>query len=254
MCDVTLEALHTYAREPALVVHCAGSASVAFSMAEPLLDYRRTVESTVATLEYLRQRARSAAFVFPSSGSVYGSHERGTAPESAPTDPQSAYAVHKLLAERLCASYGRFFGIRSTIIRFFSVYGAGLRKQLLWDACTRLSRGETTFAGTGDETRDWLHVDDAASLVLAGGQRATAAGTIVNGGTGVGVAVRDVVTALCGELNPEQRISFSGERRAGDPHRFVADTTVARSWGWAPRISWRDGVREYATWFASGAP
>ncbi len=252
-CDVTLENLLTYAREPELVLHCAGSASVAFSMAQPLLDYRRTVESTAAALEYVRLRAPSAAFILPSSGSIYGSHDHGAVPETAPASPQSAYAAHKLLAEGLCASYGRFFEVRALALRFFSVYGPGLRKQLLWDACTRMARGEASFAGSGEETRDWLHVEDAATLAVRAADHASTACPVVNGGSGVAATVREVATELATALGFRGELAFTGARRPGDPFRFVADSALARSWGWAPRVAWRAGVREYAEWFARGA-
>ncbi|HXN81518.1 MAG TPA: NAD(P)-dependent oxidoreductase [Myxococcales bacterium] len=252
-CDVTLENLLTYGGAPELLVHCAGSASVAFSMAEPLLDYRRTVETTVAALEYLRLRAPSAVLVLPSSGSVYGSRE-GTVSESAPVSPQSAYASHKLIAEGLCGSYGRSFGVRSAIFRFFSVYGPGLRKQLLWDVSTRLARGEAWCAGTGDEARDWLHVEDAARLILRAVDHASTACPTVNGGSGVAATVREVVTELSDALGVRRPFTFNGQGRPGDPFRFVADIGLARSWGWEPRVPWRTGVRDYAAWFTQGAP
>src|SRR6266542_7168596 len=65
--DVTLDALLTHAGDPELIVHCAGSASVAFSMAHPVQDFRRTVESTLAVLEFARIRAPRAPFVLPST-------------------------------------------------------------------------------------------------------------------------------------------------------------------------------------------
>lgn len=252
-CDVTLENLLTYAREPERIVHCAGSASVPFSMAQPLLDFKRTVETTAAVLEYVRLHAPGAPVLVPSSGSVYGSPDPGPIAESAPTAPQSAYAVNKLLAEALCASYGRSFGVRSVVVRFFSIYGSGLRKQLLWDACTRLSRGEASFAGTGDETRDWIHVDDAAQLVLRALDRASASCPVVNGGTGTGASVREVVTEIARALGFPGEIDFTRLRRAGDPVQFVADNRLGRSWGWEPRTAWREGIRAYCDWFAQGA-
>lgn len=253
--DVTLDALCTYTTAaPRAIVHCAGGASVGFSVANPLLDYRRTVESTAAVLEYARTRAPETAVVLPSSGSVYGSPQLAAIPEGSVPAPQSPYAVHKLLAEQLCGEYGRFFGQRVAVVRFFSLYGQGLRKQLLWDACGKLSRGEGDFAGTGDETRDWVHVEDAAALVLLAAQRASPACPIVNGGSGVPISVREALDEVAGALGRGGQARFTGKARPGDPFRFVADPTLARSWGWAPRVAWREGVRAYCKWYREGAP
>ena len=250
--EVTVETLRAFPT-PELIVHCAGGASVALSVADPLLDFRRTVTSTASVLEFARQHAPSTAMVLPSTGSVYGSCEDGSVPESAPLAPQSPHASHKQMAEALCTSFGRSYGVRSSVVRFFSIYGPGLRKQLLWDACTRLSRGEASFAGTGGETRDFLHVDDATQLILCAIGHAAASSPVVNGGTGVGATVSEMVTALADALGARQRPMFTKVQRSGDPFRFVADNTRARGWGWTPRVSWQDGVRAYAAWFAAGA-
>jgi UDP-glucose 4-epimerase len=249
--EVNLESL-VGQPQPELIVHCAGGASVASSVEQPLRDYRRSVESTVAVLEYVRLRAPHAAVLLPSSGSVYGSHESGAVAENAALSPQSPYAVHKLLAEQRCAEYGKSFGVRSAVLRFFSVYGSGLRKQLLWEACNRLSRGEASFSGTGGETRDWLHVEDAVQLILKAAGHASPSSPIVNGGCGVGATVREVVTELARALGFAGQVTFTQKQRPGDPFRVVADNRLALSWGWAPRIPWRAGVHEYAAWFAGG--
>ena len=238
---------------PELVVHCAGGASVAFSVEHPLLDFQRSVDSTAAVLEYARLRAPGAAVVLLSSGSLYGSHEQGAVPESAPLSPRSPYAAHKRLAEELCGAYGRFFGLRSVVVRLFSVYGPGLRKQLLWDACTRLARGDATFAGTGGETRDWLHVEDAARLIVQAASQASSSSPVVNGGSGVGATVGEVAAALASALGFKGPLTFTQAERPGDPFRFVADNRLALSWGWSPQITWREGIAAYAAWFAKEA-
>jgi UDP-glucose 4-epimerase len=251
--DVDLEALQVHGGDPERIVHCAGSASVGFSMAHPAQDFRRTVDSTLAVLEFVRSRGGATRVVLVSSGSVYGSRE-GPVAEDAPTAPESAYAAHKLVAEQLLSEYGRLFGVPGAVVRLFSVYGAGLRKQLLWDACGRLGGGEAAFGGTGRETRDWLAVEDAAELLALAADRADRAVPVVKGGTGVGASVAEVLEELGRALGGRGRPVFTGAARAGDPARFVADPSRARAWGWAPRVAWREGVAAYARWYAQGAP
>jgi len=251
--DVDLESLLVYGGEPERIVHCAGSASVGFSMSHPAQDFRRTVSSTLAVLECVRSRGGGARVVLVSSGSVYGSRP-GAIAEDAPPAPQSAYASHKLIAEQLVEEYGRLFAVPAAVVRLFSVYGPGLRKQLLWDACGRLGGGEAAFGGTGREIRDWLAVEDAAELLVAAADRADRQVPVVNGGTGVGVPVAEVLQELVGALGSRGRPTFSGAARPGDPVGFVADISRARAWGWEPRVSWREGVAAYARWFAQGAP
>jgi UDP-glucose 4-epimerase len=251
--DVTRDTLLTYAGSPALIVHCAGSGSVAYSMTHPFQDYERTVATTLAVLEYMRLEAPQARLVIPSSAAVYGAARQLPIAVDDPQEPVSAYGVHKKIAEDLCRSYARHFGAHVALVRLFSVYGEGLRKQLLWDACQRLARGDLAFAGTGEETRDFLHVEDAASLLCTAGDHADPSCPTVNGGRGAGVSVRHVVERLAGHLGVAGRPHFTAAVRAGDPSHFSADISGARAWGWAPEHDLDTDLAAYAAWFKAGA-
>jgi UDP-glucose 4-epimerase len=252
-CDVTLDSLREHGGAPDVIVHCAGSGSVGFSMAEPLADFERTVVTTACVLEYVRLFAPGARVVYPSSGGVYGAAERLPISEDAPLKPVSPYGVHKKMAEELCRSYGSSFGVASAVVRLFSVYGPGLRKQLLWDSCGKISRGELSFWGTGEETRDFLHVEDAADFLYTAGERASAESPVVNCGSGRGVTVREILGEVLACFGGGGEIEFNGSVRPGDPRDYEADITKARGWGWSPQTALADGVRGYVEWFKGGA-
>jgi UDP-glucose 4-epimerase len=247
--DVTLQVLEKYAAAPAAIVHCAGSGSVADSIADPQADFERTVTTTEHVLQYVRSHAPACKVVYPSSAGVYGAVESVPIHEESPTVPISGYGTHKLIAEQMVASHARQFGTAASIVRLFSVYGCGLRKQLLWDACRKFAANDTVFMGTGLEVRDWLHVEDAAELLAAAVERASPECPIVNGGSGEGVTVRDVLVHLGSSF--QKQPSFSGTQRAGDPSRYIADIGRAKAWGWQPTHHWKAGVAEYAAWWNS---
>jgi UDP-glucose 4-epimerase len=249
--DITLAALKQYAGCPSLIVHCAGSGSVSFSVENPLADFERTVVTTAHVLEYVRLYAPSCRVVYPSSASVYGAVEAVPIREDCVAAPISQYGVHKLMAEQMVASYARQFGTPAAIVRLFSVYGCGLRKQLLWDACRKLSNNDTVFMGTGGEVRDWLHVEDAAELLSVAAEHASSACPTVNGGSGEGTTVRDVLFHLGSSLNPRKppMATFSGMQRVGDPNHYIAHLEGSRAWAWQPTRGWRAGVAEYAAWW-----
>ena len=140
-------------------------------------------------------------------------------------------------------------GARAAIVRLFSVYGEGLRKQLLWDACGKIFSGNAQFGGTGRESRDWLHVDDAARLLAVAGEWASVECPVVNGAAGTAVSTRDVICELRDALRPSGDIGFDGIVRSGDPAHYWADIGKARQWGWAPSVGWKEGVRRYADWY-----
>ena len=251
--DITTDALLTYAGSPEVIVHCAGSGSVGFSMTHPQQDFQRTVGTTVAVLEFARLHAPQARLVYPSSAGVYGVVEKLPIAESDPLAPVSPYGVHKKISEEICCSYAHHFGVSVALVRLFSVYGIGLRKQLLWDACMKIRNGGDTFFGSGMETRDWLHINDAAALLFAAGERASTECPIVNGGVGQGVLVREVLSELFVCFGRSYTPQFSGALRSGDPVHYIADVSRLCSWDWQPKTPWREGVREYAEWFKQGA-
>lgn len=237
-----------------LIVHCAGGSSVGYSTSHPLEDFNRTVATTAAVLEYARTQAANARIVYASSAGVYGRAGKLPLREDAALQPVSPYGVHKRLGEDLCRMYGEQFGVPTVIIRFFSVYGAGLCKQLLWDASSRMqSSSNPTFSGDGNEVRDWLHVEDAVSLIESVQHLATKVCPVMNGGTGIGVSVAQILQELFSCFGRTDEPRFSGFRREGDPEGLVADNSRALATGWRPRISWKEGVREYAAWFSKAA-
>lgn len=252
--DVSIETLVTYADEPDLIVHCAGSGSVAFSMTHPFQDYQRTVATTHAVLEYIRTICPNTKLVLPSSAGVYGAANVLPIPVGAPLRPSSPYGTHKKISEELCTAYARHFGVSCAIVRLFSVFGPSLRKQLLWDACGKISTGNLRFAGTGRETRDWLHVEDAAALLLRAADHASPACPIVNGGGGAATSIAEVVNLIADAFEVAERPSFSGVSRPGDPTDYQADISEALAWSWSPTRDWRREVCHYVQWFKDGAP
>lgn len=247
--DVSLTALRSLDLRPDLIVHCAGSGAVGASITAPYTDFQRTVETTAAVLEFLRVDCPEAALVYPSSAAVYGVADRLPMVESLPLRPASPYGVHKKIAEELVVEHARLFGLKAVVVRLFSIYGEGFYKQLLWDACQRISAHESVFFGTGDETRDWLHASDAAELLAQAAGHASSNCPIVNGGFGESVSVRDVLTEIFQLMGRDDLPRFCGTQRPGDPLHYHADVRQAMSWGWQPQVTWQAGLARYVAWF-----
>jgi UDP-glucose 4-epimerase len=252
--DVTLATLVAHVGRPNAVIHCAGGSSVGFSFENPAQDFDRTVLTTVEVLEYLRTSAPNTALVYPSSAAVYGRAAELPIRENSALEPISPYGVHKKIAEELCRSYARNFGVRVSIVRVFSAYGVALRKQLLWDACRKATAGDGRFSGTGRETRDWVNAEDVARLLVLAADLATTDAPVVNCASGTEMAVGDVLALIFDALGVTPGPTFTGSARSGDPERYVGDPSRANAWGWVPSRSLRDGVREYVEWFRETLP
>lgn len=238
-----------------MVFHLAGGSSVAPSIAAPAEDFFRSVGTVVRLLEWLRMYMPGCRLVLASSAAVYGNAAPSPVPEHWAGTPVSPYGVHKLAAEREAAMYAAQYGLNVAIARLFSVYGPGLRKQLLWDLCSRIAAGEKplTLSGTGEEKRDWLHVEDAAELLARLGHAASPACPIVNGGSGVATRVSEIASTVADGWPQRPDIVFNGQIRAGDPTVMHADVRAATALGFKPRVCLADGLADYVRWFRSQA-
>lgn len=251
--SISLSSLMTLEGPFDVVAHCGGNGAVGYSLDHPLQDFEKTVQGTIELLEYLRVTKSTAVLVYPSSAGVYGAKDDAPIRETDALNPISPYGYHKRIAEELVESYSRSYGIKAAIVRFFSIYGPGLTKQLLWDACAKLragAGGSAEFWGTGEETRDWISGEDAAALMVAAantGERFV----VMNGATGQRVTVAQVIDMLKRELQVDTRITFNGTVRAGDPRFYHADMQRAHAFGWEPTKSLQEGLRIYVQWLKS---
>jgi UDP-glucose 4-epimerase len=247
---VTMGSLATLDMSFDVVVHCAGNGSVAYSHSNPRQDFTKTVESSMELLEHIRLHNPAAQLIYPSSAGVYGAKDDAPIRESDAPNPISTYGYHKRIVEELCENYAGNYGLRVSIVRFFSIYGPGLTKQLLWDASTKLAGAadEAVFWGTGDETRDWIHVDDATAIIHCLAERRDAP-SVVNGATGERVTIRTVLEMLKEALASRAAIRFNGTTRTGDPRFYHADVSALRRLGLAPTVSLASGLQAYASWF-----
>ena len=253
--DITLASLGraaSMAASPSTFVHCAGSGAVSHSYSAPYEDYQRSVSSTLALMEFVRQRgAEGVRVVLASSAAVYGDQGDVDLAETATRSPISPYGFHKVAAENLCDSYSRFFGVQTSVVRLFSVYGEGLRKQLLWDAMQKFTRGESEFFGTGHELRDWIHVDDAARLLCKAACEPQTPFEIYNGGH-AHASTRTVLSSLARHADFTPSPGFNGKTHVGNPRRLTANCGHARrQLGWKPEVGLESGLLRYAQWFKS---
>jgi UDP-glucose 4-epimerase len=251
-----LRLLQQTAGTPDVVYHLAGGSSVGVAIANPREDFFRTVATTAELLEWLRIDAPKARLVTVSSAAVYGANHNGPITESAALTPYSPYGHHKRMMEELCRSYAASYGLHVSIARLFSVYGPELKKQLLWDLCTRLaaSARPLVLGGSGNELRDWTDVHDVVRALDLLAAQACANVAVVNVGSGAGSSVRQIATAVtrCWPLlGASDVVEFSGQSRPGDPFSLVADPTLLDKLGFEWEIPVDKGLAAYVTWFQS---
>lgn len=240
---------------PDVVVHCAGVASVGLSMHSPGVDFQSGPPVVFQLFDAIRKAGLASKVVLLSSAAVYGDPQCLPVGEDTVRAPISPYGWHKGMCEDLAHEFWATYGIRSTVLRIFSCYGAGLRKQLLWDAGHKLLKGEFLFDGTGEETRDFIHVRDVAAFVARLVEGWPDGGVVVcNVASGHAIRIVDLLSLLPGAFGLYgEAPAFTGYVRGGDPLHWCADISRARSMGLAPLVTLEDGVRDYARWFLTVA-
>jgi UDP-glucose 4-epimerase len=234
---------------PDAIVHGAGSGTVGQVAADPASHLPNNLAASLAVLEFARASAPRARVVLLSSAAVYGRAPAEAQREADSRAPVSLYGLSKVQAEQLLAHYASQFQIQTTAVRLFSVYGPGLRKQLLWDAMNKFAVARHDFFGTGQELRDWVHVDDVCHFVSHLLARPAAAAFDVFNCGGQAATTADVLSLLASKAQAGTP-QFNGQTRAGDPQCLVADCSKAqRLLNWQAKQHWQAGMAEYASWF-----
>lgn len=247
--DISRDTLETVEFVPQTVFHLAGGASVAASVEDPPGDFLKTVFSTILLLDFLRRYWPGTQLVYVSSAAIYGEATHKKASHDLACLPISPYGVHKRQVESLLLDHARMYQTRSVILRPFSVYGPGLRKQLLWDAMEKASRGEFEFFGSGRELRDWVYVSDLVECLLQASEQASTAVPVFNAGTCRAVSVRDVLSELFSVAGLDRVPVFLGRHKEGDPDRLVADDSAEGLLGPLFQTPLREGLTSYVNWY-----
>lgn len=235
---------------PDRIFHLAGGATVGQSIVDPFYDFQSNVVTTALLLDAVREHCPSTPIVMGSSAAVYGNGHLDEIDTTSPINPSSPYGYHKYMAETIVRGHAEIFGLRVTVVRLFSIYGSGLRKQLLFDICTRLAAGRTTLmlSGTGEERRDWCHVSDAVTAMCQVEAPELGIPQVFNLGSGKPTTIRAIAEALRTVWRQDFEIEFSGVSRQGDPFSLMAAKS-SMPLNFAPNVPLVQGLGHYVDWF-----
>lgn len=230
-------------------VNCSGAASVPDSILHPRRDFILNTANVFAMLNAIRLHNCNCRFVNLSSAAVYGNPVELPIRENSLTNPLSPYGHHKMMAEQILREFTDLYGLRTCSLRIFSAYGAGLKKQIFWDMHRKMSLADTAvFWGTGEETRDYIHVCDIAKVIGLCLMHTAFYGEAINVANGVQVTIKQAVELFAKLNHYSGAIGFNGKIREGDPRFWEADVTIIKSWGYAPSYSLEQGLQEYIAW------
>jgi UDP-glucose 4-epimerase len=237
----------TYLHEVDCVYHLAARVSVQESILYPREYNAVNVGGTVTLMEAMRDVGVSRV-VFASSGTIYGNQPQQPVKENAMPDPRSPYAVSKLSAEYYVKSIGALYGIETVCLRIFNAYGPGQRVppvhtpvipnflRQAWE------NGTIVVHGDGNQTRDFVYVDDVVNAMVAAAAAPEVNQLTINVGSGSEVSIMELIHEVL-EVTGGHPEVLTNPRNEGGLSRICADITLAQEkLGYKPVMPLREGL------------
>jgi len=248
--------------QPGRVIHFAAESHVDRSILGPLAFVKTNVMGTATLLEAARNtwKRDSGRFLQVSTDEVYGSlSETGYFTEQTPLDPSSPYSASKAAADQVALAYHRTYGLDVVVTRCCNNYGPyQFPEKLIPLMVTRALAGESLpVYGTGQNVRDWIHVDDHNRGVILALERGRA-GEVYNLGARCERRNLDLVKDLLGVVaeakawdpaEVQARVRFVKDRPGHDWRYAIDPSKSERELGFAPRVAFRDGLRDAVRWY-----
>ncbi|MCJ7622243.1 MAG: GDP-mannose 4,6-dehydratase, partial [Anaerolineaceae bacterium] len=240
--------LWTLLQEVDCVYHLAARVLVPESILYPREYNHVNVGGTVTLMEAMRD-VGVRRVVLISSGAVYGEQSEQPVKESAIPNPKSPYAVSKLAAEAYVRTIGKLWGIETVCLRVFNTYGPGqhipathapvipnfLRQAVL--------DGTLVVHGNGNQTRDFVYLDDVANAMVRAATASDVDQSIINIGSGIETSIRELVQMVLDETGMEPEVIYNQRVDSGSD-RLCADITLAKEkLGYQPATSLEAGLK-----------
>lgn len=235
--------------EIAVCVNCSGSALVKASFEDPLNDYKLNTLLVYRLLNSIRLYQPNCHFITLSSAAVYGNPSSLPIEESHPLNPLSPYGFHKMQAEEIVRFFHQQYQIQSTILRIFSAYGPGLKKQLFWDLYKKSkAHNKVSLFGTGEETRDFIYIDDLCQLIEQNINEKNSGIEVRNAASGMETRIADAVKYFYELLGFEGEYIFEKLNLEGYPIKWLANIEKSKKIGFVPGYTLKEGLKKYTEW------
>jgi UDP-glucose 4-epimerase len=231
-------------------INASGSGNVGHSLTFPISDFEANAFAVAKVLDTIKKYQPACKYIHISSAAVYGNPVRLPVKETDVLAPLSPYGYHKMMSEIICREYNHLFDLPVAIIRPFSVFGTGLKKQLFWDICSKVKNSDNvTLYGTGNESRDFIHITDLMVLIEIIIHKSLFRCEIYNAASGSEKTIREIANIFELHYDHRKKITFGGVIKAGDPNNWKADITGINGLGFKPSADFYSSVIEYINWY-----
>jgi UDP-glucose 4-epimerase len=229
-----------------LIYHLAAQVVVPYSMENPLIDFEINAKGTLCVLE--KARKDDAKLVFASSAAVYGNPTQLPTSEDYGFHPFSCYGLSKVVGEEYCQMYREQYGLDIVITRFANVYGLRCHG-VIHDFLEKLAKNpnKLEIIGTGQQSRDLVHVSDVVELLATVGSLESANGQTYNVGLGKTTKIIDLAKLMLQILNLQDKtvVTTTGVSWQGDIVTIWFNNQKARKeLSWNPKVTLEDSIKE----------
>lgn len=250
--------------KPEIVFHFAAQIDVRKSVENPIDDAKINILGSLNLIQNfvsVNQRSNQRKSAFPkkfifvsSGGAIYGDTDIIPTPETCPEKPGSPYGIAKLTIEKYLHFYKKTYDLDYVSLRYSNIYGP--RQNSKGEAgvvaifTDKLLHNESPIIfGDGEQTRDYLYVDDAVAAAILALESPSRENPIYNVGTGIETGVSDLYKLLVKEIGKDI-VPKHGPPKKGEQLRSCLDfSKIKKELGWQPKYDLERGLKETIKWF-----
>lgn len=232
------------------VYHEAAQAGVRISVEDP---FKPNDVNVLGTLNVLKASLDAGVkkVINASSSSVYGKVKYLPFDEQHPTEPVSPYGVSKLAAEHYCRVFYEVYGLPTTSLRYFTVYGPRMRPDLAISIFTRkmIANEPITVFGDGEQTRDFTYIEDVVEANKRLLNNKITDGKVLNIGGGNRISINDLIENLRSITDSKSEV-ISADKQKGDAEDTLANVNLGNNMiGYSPIFGINKGLNKFVDWF-----
>jgi UDP-glucose 4-epimerase len=227
-----------------IIYHHAAQAGVRISIENPIKTHDINATGTLNILEAARN-TNVKKIINASSSSVYGKMKYLPYDEEHPKNPVSPYGASKVVAEHYCRVFYELYGLRTTSLRYFTVYGPRIRPDLAISIFTRkaMNNEPIEIYGDGKYTRDFTYIDDAVEATLLAQNRGD--GEVYNVGGGKRITINELAEKIIAITESKSKIIHAPAKKGEAEHTLASIEKAKKGLGWEPKINIETGLKLY---------
>jgi len=254
--DITkAETVHKLVHRSAFVFHEA-SRNILSSLSDPIDDGRVNIMGTLHVLMAIKRSSPACRLVYASTDSLYGNSRYLPINEEDGTNPLNPYSVSKLAGENYCRAFYESFGISTVVLRYANVFGPCHRLDGVPHNVTSrfiecaLSGKPLTVHGDGEQTRDFIFVEDVVEATLLAAVTSKSEGQVYNVGSGFETTI-DLLARKTVELaGCRSTIVFEDRKDIDNIRRRVLNIErIRKDMRWAPTYTLEHGLKQTIRWY-----